>query len=356
VIAGLLAFLVGAVRALLGRPLPGGGGTGRGGAGAGETRGRAGAIAVAPGDRGGPDEDPRERFVPHDRRAETAVAVLLVLGGFLAIAFAVLVAAHPQTQLLGATLAAGLACLGAAMAIASRRLVPQVVEVEERDEVPEGVDAALTQELASGAEGISRRRLLAGAAGVAGCGLAGALVLPLTALGPNLDGAPDRSPWRRGRRLVDPEGRPLRAADIGIGSMWNALPAADPQALEDFTAPVVVVRVDPRTLDLPPDRRGWAPGGILAFSQICTHAACAVTLFRYPVDEDTSKPPGLVCPCHYSTFDVRRGAVPVFGPAARPLPQLPLAVDGQGFLVADGPLSGSVGPSYLRSEQRDDLR
>jgi ubiquinol-cytochrome c reductase iron-sulfur subunit len=136
--------------------------------------------------------------------------------------------------------------------------------------------------------------------------------------------------------------------------MWNALPASDPEALEDLTAPVVVVRVDPRTLDLPADRRDWAPGGILAFSQICTHAACAVTLFRYPVDEETSKPPGLVCPCHYSTFDVRRGAVPVFGPAARPLPQLPLAVDAEGFLVANGPLSGSVGPSYLNATQRGD--
>jgi ubiquinol-cytochrome c reductase iron-sulfur subunit len=197
--------------------------------------------------------------------------------------------------------------------------------------------------------------LLTGAAGVAGSGIAGALVLPLTALGPRLDGAPNTTPWRRGRRLVDPEGRPLRAADIGIGSMWNALPAGDPDALDDLTAPVVVVRVDPRTLDLPANRSDWAPEGILAFSQICTHAACAVTLFRYPVDEQTSKPPGLVCPCHYSTFDVRRGAVPVFGPAARPLPQLPLAIDLEGFLVANGPLSGSVGPSYLNAKQRDDV-
>jgi quinol---cytochrome c reductase iron-sulfur subunit len=300
--------------------------------------------------------DPRERRVPHDPRAEGIVAALLVLGGLLAAAFAFLVAAHPDTQLLGGTLAAGLACIGAALALASRRVVPQVVDVEERRPVPEEADAALAGEVRSAGEGISRRRLLAGAAGVAGCGLAGALVLPITALGPSLAGAPDRTPWRRGRRLVDPDGRPLRAADIGVGSMWNALPEADPGALEDLTAPVVVVRVDPRTLDLPADRRGWAPDGILAFSQICTHAACAVTLFRYPVDEQTSKPPALVCPCHYSTFDVRRGAVPVFGPAARALPQLPLAIDGGGFLVAGGPLSGSVGPSYLNTKTPDDLR
>jgi ubiquinol-cytochrome c reductase iron-sulfur subunit len=335
--AGRLAFLAGAVRGLL-RP-----------------RDRPPGARAEAAEPGGPD-DPRERHVGADPRAELAVAVLLALGGVLALAFAVLIAAYPQTQLLGATLAAALACLGAALALASRRVVPQETEVEQRHAVPPEEDARFARELRAGGAGISRRRLLAGAAGVAGCGLAGAFVLPLTALGPSLDGAPNRTPWRRGRRLVDRRGRPLRAADIAIGTMYNALPAGDPEALEELGAPVVVVRVDPRTLDLPADRRTWAPNGILAFSQVCTHAACAVTLFRYPVDEQTSKRPALVCPCHYSTFDVRRGAVPVFGPAVRPLPQLPLAVDGEGFLVADGPLSGSVGPSYLTVKRPDDVR
>jgi ubiquinol-cytochrome c reductase iron-sulfur subunit len=329
--AGTLAFLAGAVRGVLRRDPP-------------------------PPPPGAAEPDPRERRVGADPRAEVAVAALLGLGGLLAAAFAVLIAVHPDTQLLGGTLAAALGCIGAALALASRRIVPQETDVEERDEVPPEVDRELAGELRSGTAGISRRRLLAGAAGVAGCGLAGALVLPITALGPSLDGAPNRTPWRRGRGLVDPEGRPLRAADIALGTMQNALPAGDPSALEELGAPIVVVRVDPRTLDLPADRRTWAPDGILAFSQICTHAACAITLFRYPVDEETSKPPGLVCPCHYSTFDVRRGAVPVFGPAVRPLPQLPLAVDAQGFLVAAGPLSGSVGPSYLDVKRPADLK
>jgi ubiquinol-cytochrome c reductase iron-sulfur subunit len=330
--AGRLAFLAGAVRGVLRRRPP---------------------PDPAARER---EPDPRERDVGADPRAEVAVAVLLVAGGALALAFAVLIAAYPQTQLLGATLAAGLACVGAALVIASRRVVPRETDVERRHRVPEEVDEELAGELRSGGAGISRRRLLTGAAGVAGVGLTGAFVLPLTALGPSLGNAPNESPWRRGRRLVDPEGRPLRAADIALGSMWNALPANDPDALEDIAAPVVVVRVDPRTLDLPADRRDWAPNGILAFSQVCTHAACAVTLFRYPIDEQTSKPPALVCPCHYSTFDVRRGAVPVFGPAVRALPQLPLAVDADGFLVANGPLSGSVGPSYVNVKKPKDLQ
>jgi ubiquinol-cytochrome c reductase iron-sulfur subunit len=143
---------------------------------------------------------------------------------------------------------------------------------------------------------------------------------------------------------VTTDGEPLRADTIEIGSFHSALPeGADKRELG---SPVVVVRVDPRTLRLPRARRAWAPMGILAFSQICTHAGCAVTLFRYPVDEELSKGPALVCPCHYSTFDVRRAAKPVFGPAARALPQLPLTLAPDGALVAAGPLSGSVGPAW----------
>jgi ubiquinol-cytochrome c reductase iron-sulfur subunit len=327
--AGRLAFLVGAVRGLL-RP------------------GRPPGVEHAD-----EDVDPRAYDATPHPGSELAVAALLALGGLLCLAFAVLLVAHPNTQLLGLALGLGLACVGAALALASKRVVPQEVHVEEREPVPAEVDDALAAEARAGGEGISRRRVIAGAAGLAGCGLLGALAVPITALGPNLDGRPDRTPWRRGRYLVDPDGERLRAADIAIGSFHNVLPEGDAQALEELGAPVVLVRVDPRSLDLPAERRTWAPLGILAFSQICTHAGCAVTLFRYPTSEQTSKPPALVCPCHYSTFDVRRAAKPVFGPAVRPLPQLPLAVDAGGFLVADGPLAGSVGPSWLDVRQSE---
>jgi ubiquinol-cytochrome c reductase iron-sulfur subunit len=288
-----------------------------------------------------------ERRVGADPRAELAVAVLLVLGGLAAGAFAVLIAVHPQTQLLGATLGGALACLAAAAVLASKRVVVRETAIEDRhreDTARPEDDAAVAEDLRRGGEGVTRRRALGAAAGVAGAGLAGALVLPVTALGPGLGDAPNETPWRRGRMLVTTDGDPLRADAIEIGSFHSALPeGADKRELG---SPVVVVRVDPRTLKLPRARRSWAPMGILAFSQICTHAGCAVTLFRYPVDEQLSKGPALVCPCHYSTFDVRQAAKPDFGPAARALPQLPLALDPDGTLVAAGPLSGSVGPAW----------
>ena len=291
------------------------------------------------------DVDPRERRVPRDPKAELAVAVLLALGGVLAAAFGVLLVAHPQTQLLGGVLAAGLACLGIALGLASQRVVVQEVAVEERHPPDPDEDVTLVDELEHGGEGITRRRVLIGGATVAGCGLVAAAALPVTALGPALGDAPNRTPWRRGTRLVDPRtGEPITADELAVGSFQAAL--AEGASRRDLGAPVVVVRVRPDELQLPPERRAWAPEGLLAFSQICTHAACAVTLFRYPVNEPTSKGPALVCPCHYSTFDVTRAAKPIFGPAVRALPQLPLAVARDRSLVAAGPLSGSVGPSY----------
>jgi ubiquinol-cytochrome c reductase iron-sulfur subunit len=294
------------------------------------------------------EPDPAERDAGADPRAEVAVVALLVVAGLAGAAFAVLIAVHPQTQLLGTTLGLALACLAAALVLASKRVVVREVAVEERPGAA-GEAQALATELRRGGEGITRRRALVVAAGVAGTGLAGALVVPVTALGPGLGDAPDDTPWRRGRRLVTTDGDPLRLDAVAIGTFHSALPeGADKRELG---SPVVVVRVDPRTLQLAADRRGWAPQGVLAFSQICTHAGCAVTLFRYPVDEQTSKGPALVCPCHYSTFDVRQAAKPVFGPAARALPQLPLAIAADGTLVAAGPLSGSVGPAWWSAKR-----
>lgn len=306
---------------------------------------RRGPSPEAEEERALEEVDPRERRVPRDPRAELAVAGLLVAGGLLATAFAVLVVVHPQTQLLGGLLGAGLACMGIALGLASKRLVVQEVDVSERHPPPPEDDVALATELRRGGEGITRRRVLVGAAGVACCGLACAAAIPVTALGPGLGDQPNRTPWRRGRRLVDPRtGEPISADDLVVGAFQSAMPEGG--SLQDLGAPVVVVRVEPRELALPPERRGWAPEGLMAYSQICTHAACAVTLFRYPVDRETSKGPALVCPCHYSTFDVLRAAKPVFGPAVRALPQLPLTIASDRTLVAAGALSGSVGPSY----------
>jgi ubiquinol-cytochrome c reductase iron-sulfur subunit len=101
-----------------------------------------------------------------------------------------------------------------------------------------------------------------------------------------------------------------------------------------------------RALRLPEGRTGWAPHGILAYSKICTHAGCAIALYRTPLYEPTTPGPALVCPCHYSTFDPATGGTVLFGPAGRPLPQLPLRIDDGGHLRAAGGFSGPIGPSW----------
>jgi ubiquinol-cytochrome c reductase iron-sulfur subunit len=297
-----------------------------------------------PGEREDDGVDPRRRELVATPRAERAVAALLVAGGLGLGAFAALIALDADPRLLGLALGAGLACLSAAAIVAGLRLVPQEVAVEQRPSLgDERAREELATELRRGADGISRRRLLTGAAGVAGAGVAAAAALPATALGPSPRDL-DASPWRAGVLLVDEDGAALVADDIEVGGFVTAFPSdADRRELG---SPVMLVRVDPATLALPAERRGWAPEGLLAYSKICTHAGCAVSLFRHPLYEPASGSPALVCPCHYSTFDVRRAARVTLGPAGRPLPQLPLRIDARRRVVAAGPLSGTVGPAW----------
>jgi ubiquinol-cytochrome c reductase iron-sulfur subunit len=145
-------------------------------------------------------------------------------------------------------------------------------------------------------------------------------------------------------RLVDDKGQPILAGDLDIGSFRTAFAEGAPP--EPLDASVVVIRLAPDELRLPPGRADWAPQGILAYSRSCTHAACAVSLFDYPTYRPTSPRARLVCPCHYSAFDAGGGGDVLAGPAGRPLPQLPLAIDQGGALRARSGFSGPPGPSW----------
>jgi len=297
-----------------------------------------------------------ERRTGASATAELIVAIALLAAGALGVAFCLLYAFDgSDTQLLGLALGLALLAVAVALVLAAQRVFPRETAVEPRPVLAENrgpVEAQAAAELLAGGEGVSRRRLLIGAAGLAGTGLAAAVVAPLDSLGPNVGAAIDTTPWKKGTVLVAETGAALRAEDVIEGSFTTAFPqGAD---MRELGSPVVVVRVEPATLRLPAGRAGWAPEGILAYSKICTHAGCAVALYRAPLNEETSEPPALVCPCHYSTFDVRRGAAVEFGPAGRPLPQLPLAIRGDRVLIAGGGFSGPIGPGWwnVRREGR----
>ena len=133
---------------------------------------------------------------------------------------------------------------------------------------------------------------------------------------------------------------------IEIGSFYTALPAG--YYWEQLGAPLLVVRLPAHYIHLPASRAHWAPKGILAYSKICPHAACAISLYRYPTFAPTSPAiPAFTCPCHYSTFAPGEGGKLLFGPAGRPLPQLPVIIDAQGHLRAGGGFDEDVGPSWF---------
>jgi ubiquinol-cytochrome c reductase iron-sulfur subunit len=282
-------------------------------------------------------------------RAETAILVALAGTTLCAVGFLVVYALDRlprQTQLLGLALGGAFAFLAVACVVAGKHVLPDR-EIEHAypplHHPQEESDVA--EILEESGEAFTRRRLLTLAAGGAGTAVGLALIAPAVSLGPVLHtDALLRTPWQRGRRLVDEDGNPYAAGDIDVDSFFTAYAEHWPR--ENFASPLVVIRLAPERLDLPDGRADWAPGGILAYSKICTHAGCAVSEYRAPLFEPTSDRPALVCPCHYSTFDPATGGTVLVGPAGRPLPQLPLELDGDGNLRAAGPLSDGPGPSW----------
>jgi ubiquinol-cytochrome c reductase iron-sulfur subunit len=151
--------------------------------------------------------------------------------------------------------------------------------------------------------------------------------------------------WEQGTRLtLDPSGVPVRASDVTLGSAVHIIPEglADLEhgkLEEKAKAAVLLMRLNPEDLNESPEREGWSYDGIVAYSKICTHVGCPVALYEQHTHH-------LLCPCHQSQFDVTNHCEVIFGPAARPLPQLPISVDDEGYLVAQSDFTEPVGPSF----------
>lgn len=155
--------------------------------------------------------------------------------------------------------------------------------------------------------------------------------------------------------------RPIKASDLEIGQLVNAQPSnlkedenGEPRGhvsyhREKAKAALIIVRMDPNSIKIPESRKDWHVSGILAYSKICTHVGCPISLWERQTHH-------LLCPCHQSTFDLGNSGAVVFGPAARSLPQLPITVNDEGYLVARGDFTVPVGPSYFERDSRHDFR
>lgn len=233
-----------------------------------------------------------------------AAAVLAVLGEWRAAAVVV----APALVVLGAAVA----FRGRAMGITSR---------EEREQKGPSMD---------------RRRLLM-RLGALGAGLAGGLVVVSGALRTGRAASRLRDTgWRGGVPLVDSEGRRIVAADITPGSLFTVYPEG---RLGDPLGLGLLVGAEPARIRLPEERSTWAPDGLLAYSKLCTHMACPVGLYQPDVGT-------VECPCHQAVFDLLVGGEAIGGPTRRPLPQLPLVVHEDGYLVAAGDFSDFVGTGF----------
>jgi len=282
-------------------------------------------------------------------RAERAVLALLGLTGLFATAFVVVYAIDRiphQTQFLGLALGLSFLSLAGACGVIGLQLVDDEEIAHDYPPEEHAADVTEIEELLDqGAERFTRKRLVVTAGVGAVSALGAALVVPALSLGPALDlQSLVATPWTRGRGLVGEDGKPLVADSIEEDTFYTAYPEHADR--EQIAAPLIVVRLPLAALDLPADRHGWAPEGIVAYSKVCTHAGCAVSLYRKPTFPTLEPRPALVCPCHYSTFDPAKGGKVLFGPAGRPLPQLPLALGTGGQLQAAGRFSGPVGPAW----------
>jgi ubiquinol-cytochrome c reductase iron-sulfur subunit len=271
-----------------------------------------------------------------ERRTERIVLLLFAAATFAGVALLVVYLLGGQTQVEGVLLAVCLGGLGAGIVLWGQRLMPARIHIEPRGRVasrPE--DVADLPEVLAEETGFSRRRLLIGALGAAFGGLAAALAIPVFSLGP----APGRSlhetSWRQGARLATPDG-PVRAEEIPVGGVVTVFPEGEEEL--DPNAATLLIRVEEGALLLGPGALP-TPAGFIAYSKICTHAGCPVGLYR--AAQHT-----LICPCHQSEFAVLEGAIPISGPAARPLPQLPIRLEADGTFVALGDFEEPVGPSF----------
>jgi ubiquinol-cytochrome c reductase iron-sulfur subunit len=282
--------------------------------------------------------DRKQVVSDRNRRSGLGIAIAFALSGAASVAFIVAYFYGANTQVEGLFLAVSLGALGLGFVAWAKALMPGGHYVEEREPHPSSFEErrAAEGDFAESGEQIGRRRLLgrllAGAASLFGV----AALFPIASLGPSPGRTLFRTAWTAGARVVTSAGLPVKLEELGQGELITVFPdgytdSADSQA--------VLIRVEPAELDLQGGREDWAPEGAVAYSKVCTHAGCPVGL--YEQEENL-----LFCPCHQSIFDALRGAEPTGGPATRPLPQLPLDVDEDGFLVARGDFPESVGPGF----------
>ncbi|WP_406140570.1 Rieske 2Fe-2S domain-containing protein [Streptomyces sp. NBC_01089] len=297
------------------------------------------------------------------KRSERVVAFLFTLSMLATIGFIASYVIFPVDKIifvfpfghvsalnfsLGLTLGVALFTIGAGAVHWARTLMSDVEMPADRHpiEAPAEVKAQVLADFAAGAaeSGFGRRKLIRTTmfGAMAMVPLAG--VMLLRDLGPLPEKKLRKTLWARGKVLINMNtNQPLRPEDVAVGSLTFAMPQGLSESDEDFQtqiakAALMIVRIQPDNIKDKKERE-WAHDGIVAFSKICTHVGCPISLYEQQTHH-------VLCPCHQSTFDLSDGARVIFGPAGHPLPQLRIGVNGEGNLEALGDFAEPVGPAF----------
>ncbi|MET9657016.1 Rieske 2Fe-2S domain-containing protein [Streptomyces sp. NPDC006510] len=297
------------------------------------------------------------------KRSERAVAFMFTLSMLATVGFIASYVIFPVDKIvyiwpfghvsalnfsLGLTLGVALFTIGAGAVHWARTLMSDVEVADDRHAIeaePE-VKAKVLADFAAGAEesAFGRRKLIRNT-------MFGALALvPLSGvvllrdLGPLPEKKLRSTLWAKGKQLINMNTmEPLRPEDVAVGSLTFAMPEGLEESAHDFQnqiakAALMIIRIEPDNIKDKRERE-WAHEGIVAFSKICTHVGCPISLYEQQTHH-------VLCPCHQSTFDLSDGARVIFGPAGHALPQLRIGVNAEGNLEALGDFEEPVGPAF----------
>jgi ubiquinol-cytochrome c reductase iron-sulfur subunit len=277
------------------------------------------------------------------RKAELRIAFFFSWALFGGIGLAILYVVGGQPQWEGGLLLFAFGGLGMGLVLWARDLLPghDVIASRGHHAVSSAEDRqAVVESLDRGIGPMARRPFLFKTLGLVGGVFGICAAFPIASLGDRPHTNLEETPWARGTRLVTIDNVPIKPSDILVNGILTVFPQVNGQAdTSDALAPVLLINVGDAQIEVPPSRQGWIVEGVVAFSKICTHAGCPVSLYSVTAHQ-------LICPCHQSTFDVLSDCKPVFGPASRSLPQLALATDQQGYLIAQAPFDQPVGPGF----------
>jgi ubiquinol-cytochrome c reductase iron-sulfur subunit len=298
-------------------------------------------------------DDPHlQPFAKNPRRAEAVIALVLIVALAAFCGYGALYWVGGQTQWEGVFMGAGLFLFGFGMSAYGKYLLPQGPFEEERhphESTPEEQEL-MTAAIYERGQMIFRRRGFLGAVlGAGGAVMGVVLGFPLLrSLGPVPKSSMYHTDWKQGALLVDINGNPVTNTTLEKGGLLTVFPQGfennpDAQAIDQ----TLIIRLDgfsptgapPPAIVTRPGRETWGPQGMVAYSKVCTHAGCPVGLYQEQTEQ-------LLCPCHQSLFDVRFGAQQVFGPAPRPLPQLPIYIDDEGMVRAQSDYHEAIGPGF----------